>query len=214
MKRERPEHVAAALFDLDGVILDTESQYTEFWGAMGREFRPDVPDFCNRIKGQTLRQIFEAWIPDPTTQEEITRRLDEFEATMLYPYIKGTREFIGMLQTKGIRTAIVTSSNVPKMESVYRKRPELRTLFDRILTAEDFSVSKPSPQCYLRAADALNVPIEECIVFEDSINGLRSGRASGAYVVGLATTNPKEVVAPLCDEVIEDFESLDKKEAV
>ena len=214
MKRERPEHVAAALFDLDGVILDTESQYTEFWGAMGREFRPDVPDFCDRIKGQTLRQIFEAWIPDPTTQEEITRRLDEFEATMLYPYIKGAREFIGTLRTKGIRTAIVTSSNVPKMESVYRKRPELKTLFDRILTAEDFSESKPSPQCYLRAADALNVPIEECVVFEDSINGLRSGRASGAYVVGLATTNPKEVVAPLCDEVIEDFESLDKKEAV
>lgn len=214
MKRERPEHMAAALFDLDGVILDTESQYTEFWGAMGREFRPDVPDFCNRIKGQTLRQIFEAWIPDPATQEEITRRLDEFEATMHYDYIKGTREFIGTLQPRGIRTAIVTSSNLPKMESVYRKRPELRTLFDHILTAEDFSESKPSPQCYLRAADALNVDIEECIVFEDSINGLRSGRASGAYVVGLATTNPKEVIAPLCDEVIEDFESLDKKEAV
>ena len=54
----------------------------------------------------------------------------------------------------------------------------------------------------------LGVPIENCVVFEDSINGLRSGRASGAYVVGLATTNPREVIIPLCDKVIDDFACL------
>lgn len=207
MKREKPEHIAAALFDLDGVVLDTESQYTEFWGAMGREFRPDVPDFCKRIKGQTLRQIFDAWIHSPEEQAEVTRRLDLFEAQMQYPYIKGVCAYAEKLRSEGIPTAIVTSSNVPKMESVFRSRPELRTMFDRILTAEDFTESKPSPQCYLRAAEALRVDIKNCVVFEDSLNGLRSGRDSGAYVVGLATSNPREIIESLCDEVIDDFEN-------
>ena len=198
----------AALFDLDGVVLDTESQYTEFWGQMGREYRPDVPDFCQRIKGQTLRQIFDAWIPDSATQEEITHRLDQFESQMSFEYIKGMRAYVEKLQRAGVKTAIVTSSNQPKMESVYRTRPELKTLFNRIMTSEDFTESKPSPQCYLRAAAALDVPIAECVVFEDSINGLRSAKASGAYVVGLTTTNPKEAIENLCDEIIEDFERL------
>ena len=198
----------AALFDLDGVILDTEGQYSQFWGQMGREYRPDVPDFSQRIKGQTLVQIFGAWITDPVQQAEITRRLDAFEAGMHYNYIKGTRAYGEELRRRGIRTAIVTSSNRPKMESVFRARPELPQLFDRILTAEDFTESKPSPQCYLRAAEAFGVDIKECVVFEDSINGLKAGRASGAYVVALATTNPREVVAPLADEVIDNFLGL------
>ncbi len=198
----------AALFDLDGVVLDTEGQYSEFWGQMGREYRPDVPDFSLRIKGQTLRQIFDAWITDPAKQTEITRRLDEFEARMQYSYIKGTRAYVEQLRQQGIHTAIVTSSNQPKMENVYRAHPELKELFEHILTSEDFQESKPSPDCYLRAAASFGVPIQECVVFEDSINGLKSGRASGAYVMGLATTNPREAITTLCDEVIEDFEKM------
>ncbi|MBO4613001.1 MAG: HAD family phosphatase [Bacteroidaceae bacterium] len=204
----------AALFDLDGVVLDTESQYTEFWGQMGREYRPDVPVFCQRIKGQTLRQIFDAWIPDSATQEEITHRLDQFESQMSFEYIKGTRAYVEKLQRAGVKTAIVTSSNQPKMESVYRTRPELKTLFNRIMTSEDFTESKPSPQCYLRAAAALEVPIAECVVFEDSINGLLSAKASGAYVVGLATTNPMEVIEPLSDIVVVNLEGLDSLDSL
>lgn len=196
----------AALFDLDGVVLDTESQYSKFWGMMGREFVADVPDFSQRIKGQTLVQIYDRWITDPDIQAEVTRRLNQFEADMTFQYIRGARAYIEVLRQRGILTAIVTSSNRPKMENVYRSRPELTQLFNRILTAEHFSESKPSPQCYLRAAEALGVPTEECVVFEDSINGLKSGMASGAYVVGLATTLPREQILPLCHLVINDFE--------
>ena len=198
-----------ALFDLDGVILDTESQYTEFWGAMGHEFVPDVPDFCQRIKGQTLIQIFDKWITAPKAQEDITRRLNAFEAQMTYSYIKGARAYAKQLRRQGIHTAIVTSSNRPKMESVCRALPELPGLFERILTSENFRESKPSPDCYLRAAASFGVKPEECVVFEDSLNGLKAGRASGAYVVGLATTNPREVIAPLADIVIDNLEGLD-----
>lgn len=198
----------AALFDLDGVILDTEGQYTRFWSEMGRRYVPSVPDFAQCIKGQTLVQMFDAWFPDPDIQREVKRQLDEFELQMTYPYIKGAYAYVKALHEEGVPTAIVTSSNLVKMENVYRLRPEIKELFTHILTSEDFEASKPHPDCYLRAAERVGVPINECVVFEDSMNGLQAGRASGAYVVGLATTNPKETIASLCDEVVDDFETL------
>lgn len=201
--------IRAALFDLDGVIIDTESQYSEFWGAIGCEYRPDVPDFAERIKGTTLESIYSNWFAH--LQDElpaITRRLNDFERQMQYPYINGVCGFIGALREAGIKTAIVTASNEEKMRGVHRAHPELANLFDRILTSEDYAAGKPAPDCYLEGARGFGLQPEECVVFEDSINGLRAGRASGARVVALTTTNPHEAVAPLAHVVVADFNEL------
>ena len=64
-----------ALFDLDGTLVDTEGQYTQFWGRMARRYRPDVPQLEYLIKGTTLTQIFERYFPDPVWQAEITKGL-------------------------------------------------------------------------------------------------------------------------------------------
>lgn len=201
--------IRAALFDLDGVIIDTENQYSEFWGAIGREFRPDVPDFAERIKGTTLESIYHNWFAHlQNEQPEITRRLNDFERQMQYPYINGAYEFVNTLRKAGIKTAIVTASNDEKMRGVHRAHPELANLFDRILTSEDYAAGKPAPDCYLEGARVFGLQPEECVVFEDSINGLRAGRDSGAYVVALTTTNPREAVAPLAHAVVADFEKL------
>jgi HAD superfamily hydrolase (TIGR01509 family) len=106
-----------------------------------------------------------------------------------------------------VLTAVVTSSNLPKMESVYRHQPGFKVLFDAILTSEDFDRSKPDPDCYLKAARRLGVQIGECVVFEDSINGLKAGRAAGMKVVGLLTTNPLERVAEWSDMQTADYRS-------
>ena len=204
MKKE----VKAALFDLDGVVFDTEPQYTVFWGAQCREFHPEHPGLEHEIKGQTLTQIYEKHFTANGLDEKqplITKRLDEYEAQMHYDYIDGFEEFIRDLRRRGIKTAVVTSSNMPKMLSVYRQRPEFQQLFDEILTSEDFERSKPDPDCYQKAAARFLAAPEECVVFEDSFNGLKSGKAAGMYVVGLSTTNAAEKIAPLCDEVIHDY---------
>ena len=198
---------SAALFDLDGVVFDTEPQYSVFWGSQCRLYHPEHPGLENEIKGQTLMQIFDRWWAGPleAEREALTRRLDEFEAQMSFDYVPGFVPFITALRSRGVKTAVVTSSNQQKMASVYRSRPEFTSLFDAILTSEDFAESKPSPDCYLRAAARFGVKPEECVVFEDSINGLRSGRAAGMFVVGLATTNSREVIAPLSDIQIDDY---------
>lgn len=200
----------AALFDLDGVVFNTEPQYSVFWGAQCREYHPEIPGLEHKIKGQTLVQIYDAWFSGPLKDQQavITARLDEFERQMSYDYIEGFEDYIRGLRQQGVKTAVVTSSNQPKMEAVYAKRPEFRGLFDAILTSEDFERSKPDPDCYLKAAQRFGVEPKDCVVFEDSFNGLKSGRAAGMYVVGLATTNEAAAIKPLCDRVIRDFRAL------
>ena len=201
------DKVKAALFDLDGVVFDTEPQYTVFWGAQCREFHPEHPGLEHEIKGQTLDQIYDAWFDGElkTVRPLLTQRLNDFERDMDYLYIAGFEDFIAYLRKQDIKTAVVTSSNQMKMQSVYHKHPEFTGLFDAILTSEDFEYSKPHPDCYLKAAARFGTAPTECVVFEDSFNGLKSGRAAGMTVVGLATTNSAEAIAPLCDQVIKDY---------
>ena len=205
MKKEI--EIKAALFDLDGVVFDTEPQYTVFWGQQCREYHPEHPGLEQEIKGQTLVQIYDAWFSGVLEKEQtlITERLNRFEQQMSYDYIAVCMEYITELRRQGVKTAVVTSSNQPKMDAVYKSRPEFRGLFDAILTSEDFEHSKPDPDCYLKAAERLGVGKDNCVVFEDSFNGLKSGRTAGMYVVGLATTNAAEAIAPLCDKVIRDY---------
>ena len=197
----------AALFDLDGVVFDTEPQYTVFWGSQCRLYHPEHPGLEQEIKGSTLTQIYDCWFSGPLEKEQplITERLNTYEQQMSYDFIEGFIAFVDDLRRHGVKTSVVTSSNLPKMESVYRKQPGFKQLFDAILTSEDFERSKPDPDCYLKAARKLDVRPDECVVFEDSVNGLRAGLDAKMKVVGLLTTNPTTVVAPLSDVQVSDY---------
>ena len=198
--------IKACLFDLDGVVFETESLYTSFWCEMKKEYCPEITDFEYIIKGQTLVQIYDKYfVGDEKKQQEITNKLNEFEQSMPFNYVDGFETFVKALRSEGIKTAVVTSSNREKMQNVYRKHPEFQSYFDAILTSEDFEESKPSPDCYLKAAARFGVQSKECIVFEDSFNGLRSGVASGARVIGLATTNPIQEIKKYTDKVISNY---------
>ena len=201
----------AALFDLDGVVFDTEPQYTVFWGSQCRLYHPEHPGLEHEIKGSTLTQIYDRWFSGPLEAEQavVTERLNAFEAQMTFEYIAGFEALIADLHAHGVKTAVVTSSNQPKMESVYRAQPGFKQLFDAILTSEDFEHSKPHPDCYLKAAARFGVHPSECVVFEDSFNGLKSGRAAGMKVVGVATTNTAADIAGLSDIQIVDYQHVD-----
>lgn len=198
----------AALFDLDGVVFNSEPQYTVFWSEIFKEYFND-DTIAEKIKGSTLVQIYDHYFAgDKEAQDEITHRLDDFEQHMHFDYIKGFPKYITGLRQKGVKTAVVTSSNQAKMAAVYAKRPEMKQYFDAILTSEDFAESKPSPDCYLRGAARFGFDVKDCTVFEDSFNGLKAGKASGAYVIGLATTNSADAIRPYCDKVISDYTEL------
>ena len=199
--------IRAALLDCDGVVLDTEGQYSRFWGHVGRERFPNVPDFARRIKGQTLVQIKADYFPAPEDVAWIDRRLSAFEDQMDYPYVEGARQFLEALRRRGIPLALITSSDAAKMRHVRASHPEFDARFDCIVTSEDVPRSKPAPDCFLLAARRLGVAPEACLAIEDSPNGLRAARASGALVVALTTTCPASEVAPLADLVVPSLSS-------
>ena len=200
------------LFDFDGVIADTESQYTYFWNKMGMDYL-GLEEFGHTIKGQTLVQIFGKYFDGKLKeQQEIVPQLNAFEQNMSYDYIPGALEFMQELKKRGIRSAIVTSSNDIKMSNAYAAHPELLELVDTVLTSEHFSKSKPDPECFLKGMEVLGATPQETIVFEDSFHGITAGRASGAKVIGLATTNSREALTPLCDLVIDDFTQISVEE--
>lgn len=190
------------LFDLDGVLIDSEGEYSLFWGSMGDRYGLGS-DFKDRIKGETLTMILQMF-PEGD-REAVKDALYEFEANMDYEVYPGVDEFLTELAKAGIPSAIVTSSDNAKMEKLFARRPWLRDKVTKIITADLVTKSKPDPQPYLIGAEAIGVPIEDCFVFEDSVNGLKSAKASGAKVVGLVTTNPKEIVAEYADILTDGF---------
>lgn len=195
----------AVLFDFDGVIMDTETQYTVFWNEQGRKYLGEE-DFGRRIKGQTLTQIYEKYFSDKKqAQEEITAGLNSYEKEMSYEYIPGVEDFIANLRQHGVKIAIVTSSNEEKMQNVYNAHPELKGMVDRILTGEMFTRSKPAPDCFLLGMEIFGIAPENTFVFEDSFHGLQAGMTSGATVVGLATTNSRDDITGKAHYIIDDF---------
>ena len=198
----------AALFDLDGVILDTENQYSIYWKEQGEKYRPDIPHFEQKIKGNTLKVILEYFKDQPGVAELVTQGLNDYETHMDYRFIPGVREFIEELRKDGIKTAVVTSSNEQKMACVYKTHPHFKEYFDHILTADRFRKSKPDPDCYLLGANIFETIPENCMVFEDSLNGIEAGNRAGMTVIGLATTNSVEAIKNKTHYVIPDFQSF------
>ena len=196
----------AALFDFDGVVVDTEPQYSLFWDEKGEKYHPEIPEFGYHIKGQTLTQIYSQYFLQPEgLQSEITRELLDFETHMSFEFIPGVVDFMKELRRKGVKIAIVTSSNDQKMVNAHRALPELKSMVDAIITADKVTHSKPHPECFLLGAETLQMPIDRCIVFEDSFHGLESGNRAGMKVIGLATTNPASSIADKASLVISDF---------
>ena len=198
----------AALFDFDGVIMDTETQYTVFWNEQGLKYLNEE-DFGRRIKGQTLAQIYEKYFSTlPEAQQEITAKLNVFEKQMSYEYIPGVEAFIADLHRHDVKIAVVTSSNEEKMQNVYNAHPEFKGMVDRILTGEMFARSKPAPDCFLLGMEIFESTPDNTYVFEDSFHGLQAGMTSGATVIGLATTNSREAITGKAHYIMDDFTGM------
>lgn len=193
------------LFDLDGVVVDSESIYTQFWSDIDKLYPTGVENFAIAIKGNTLQRILADYFPDNDVKQDILERIKDFEINMRYkPFAEAIR-FINELKRNQFRIAIVTSSSQKKMDNLYAQNPGFREMFDAIVTGDMVSHSKPDPEPYLLGAEAIGVTPESCYVFEDSISGIESGIRAGATVIGLATTLPYDKIDGKAHLTINDF---------
>lgn len=198
-----------ALFDFDGVIVDTEPLYDLFWDEAGVRYETGIDHFAAVIKGTTLPYIMEKYFSDRTEEfrQMVIKESTEYESTMPLPAMPGSIEFLHLLKENGVQIGLVTSSDNAKVTRAF-KMHRLENLFDTVVTADRITKGKPDPMCYLLAATDLNVSPSDCLVFEDSFAGIQAGTAAGMRVIGLSTTNPAESLKDKVYEVIPNFEKI------
>lgn len=197
------------LFDLDGVLVDTEGLYSKFWTEIGEIRYPrGIEDFANVIKGNTLEVILSTHFPDKEMQDKIVSELKEYEAAMPYELFAGAERLLIRLREAHIPCAIVTSSGPVKMGMLFDRIAGFRDYFSAVLTDADITRSKPDPQGYLLAAKAIDREIGDCFVIEDSFAGMAAGMASGATTIGLATTNSRAAIAGRAHAIFDSIADL------
>lgn len=205
-KRVDEESEICVLFDMDGVVLDTETQYDKFWSQMGEQYHLGIPHFEKVIKGTTLPNIIKNNFShlSQDEQDKIVEAADLFEQGMSYHEIAGALKFIAELKSKGIKIGLVTSSMQVKMDAV-NKVQHFDQIFDTIVTGDRVVDGKPNPECFLLAAQDLGVDPSDCVVFEDSFAGIRAGQAAGMTVIALATTLSADELKDKTDQIIPNF---------
>lgn len=198
-----------ALFDFDGVIVDTEPIYDLFWNEAATRYQLGIDNFAALIKGTTLPSLMEKYFSGYSEElrQNVLKECTEYESDMPLPPMPGSIEFLHALKEKGVRIGLVTSSDNMKVERAFRLL-HIAHLFDTVVTADRITKGKPDPMCYLLAASDLHVSPSDCLVFEDSFAGIQSGTDAGMRVIGLSTTNPAETLQKKVYKVIPDFRKI------
>ncbi len=205
--------VQAVLFDLDGVIIDSEPLHVkalqatcQYFGFTLRE--QDIVNF----KGWTEAKVASHFIQGHATasspfnafiahKSQIYSRLIRDELTL----IEGVVDFMQFCRAKKLRLALTTSALAENTASVLKKF-QLAGFFEAIVTGQDVANSKPHPEPYLKTAQKLQIHPHHCLVIEDSIHGVRSGKSAGCRVAGITTSFARrDLEAAGADLVIDTF---------
>lgn len=202
----------AILFDFDGVVVNSEQSYEKVIRKMFKRHNVTLKSSDFTIfRGLSLDVFFNLILEEyifntsrELLEEEFNQELlEEIKETIIY--IPGFLKFYELVSQK-YSTALVTSTSFELMDWIFRNTKIVNT-FSPVITANDVTNTKPHPEPYLKAAKILNLPISDCIVIEDSINGVKSAKKSGAKVIGI-TTGFTAFDLQNADLVIDSYEEL------
>lgn len=205
------------IFDMDGVIVDTEPvhnyAYYQHFKLLGIEVSEEM--FAT-FTGNSTKNVFEkikdhfGIIEDTTTLVEKKRSLFNaaFDTKEDLFLLEGVENLIKQLHKNGIQLVLASSSSKVTISRVFN-RFNLHPYFSHIISGEDFQQSKPNPAIFLESVRLSNSKKENCIVIEDSTNGIKAAHAAGIFCVGYRSINSKKQDYSLANVVIDNFEELD-----
>ncbi len=203
----------AVIFDLDGTLIDNNAVHLQAWKQYLLNAGIDISDEAYRknINGRTNKDALEYIYQKQMTDEEAMVYALEKEAVYRDIYketIKPVEGLLGLLETlheKKIPMAIATSGIQVNIDFMFDHIP-IREYFKVILNSSHISKGKPDPEIYLKTATALNVPAENCLVFEDATVGVHAAKAAGMKVIAITTTQSAEELKD-ADMIISNFKA-------
>lgn len=209
-----------AIFDWDGVIIDSSSAHEESWERLAKEEnRPLPPGHFKTGFGRKSEYIIQSilgWTRDPGEAGKLSRRKEELYRDVVVERgiepLPGAREFLARLQAAAIPCAIGSSTERKNIDTILALIG-LGGFFTAIVSADDVTHGKPDPQVFLLAAKRIGVPPARCVVFEDALVGLEAARAGGMKSVGVTTSHPREKMAG-ADFVVSRLDELSVEELV
>ena len=176
------------LFDLDGVLVDSDAAISRVWSKWAVAHGFDPQEMVRLAHGRPSLDTVRELMPDGDFEREneiiLQGEIDDTDGVVALP---GAREILKSLPSD--RWAIVTSCSRPLAE--VRLKTAGLPMPPRLQTSDDIRRGKPDPEPYLKGAALLGVPADKCVVFEDALAGVRSGKAAGARVIALTTTAPE-----------------------
>lgn len=168
-----------------------------------RQMRGASAAFCNTL----FQKWYEGKVDYKKARARRSQYLEEYIDLHSIPEKKGLKELLNYLKQQTIPFAIATSTE-RKRASEYWEMAKITDLISASVCGDEVTNSKPDPEIFLTAAKKLHVPIQDCMIVEDSINGLKAARASGAFSCMVPDLTPySEDLKPICDFVCEDLTS-------
>jgi beta-phosphoglucomutase len=184
----------AAIFDLDGVIVDTAKYHYLAWKRLAHENGFDFTELDNeRLKGVSRMRSLEILLEvgglnvDESTKEKMATQKNEWYVDYIQhmdaaEILPGAQKYLESLQARGVKTALGSAS---KNAPLILQRLGIANLFDVIIDGNKVSKAKPDPEVFLRAASELNIPPTSCVVFEDAEAGIEAALHAKMGVVGI-----------------------------
>ncbi|SEA46112.1 HAD family hydrolase [Pedobacter hartonius] len=206
----------ALLFDLDGTLVDSEHFHFNTWNELLAEsnIQLEYSDFLKNYAGiplpgnaQRLKELYEIESPLElliSRKEDLTVERLKTSVIDLMPHVQDTLDFF---RSKGIVMALVTASKRADVDEMFRKNG-LDKYFSLLITRSDVTHSKPDPESYNLAVEKLGLQKSECLVFEDTLNGLRAAKAAGLTCFAIQANTDDHLKLSAADKIFLDFQSV------
>lgn len=204
-----------AIFDWDGVIIDSSAQHEESWERLAQEERRTLPrdHFILGFgkKNEWIIPELLKWTGDPVEIRRLSLRKEALYREIVIQRglsaLPGVHVFLRRLKAAGVRNCIGSSTHRENITTIVGVLG-FEDLFGGMVTSEDVKQGKPHPDVFLKAAGKIGLAPERCVVFEDAFAGIEAARAGGMPVVGVATTHPPAELTGKVDRVVDRLDEL------